>query len=540
MIKRLPSLLLWSALALTAGCGGSGSSDSSSTTSTTSSGSVTAPSIATQPVSVSVSAGQAASFSVSASGGGTLAYQWRKGGTAISGATASTYTISSTASGDAGSYDVVVSNSAGSVTSSAATLTVASAASAPAIVTQPVSQLAAVGASVTLSVVASGSGTLSYQWRKGGTAIAGATSSSYTIASVASTDAGSYDVVVTNANGSTASSAVTLSVSTTTASSALSTDAYNAAMAFYTTLSSSQQSTVQVAWSLDAARKWSNLPASFVSRNGIKWGNLSTAQQSAASALIKTSLGDTGSSLQSGLQAADDYLNSIGGGSSYGAGNYYLAFLGTPTSTGFWILQITGHHLTWNIAFNGSYKSPTPLFLGIEPKASFTINGTSYDPMAAQRVAMANLGAALTSYSAAKLSGTYSDLLFGANGSGGIDGTCPRAYASVTTHGIAYSALSSSHQALVQAVIRAYVATQATEYANDLLGAYLGSDALAATYVAYAGSGTVTTNGDYFRIEGPRVWIEFSVQRGVIISSDIHYHTIWRDKVGDYGGKCVG
>ncbi len=159
--------------------------------------------------------------------------------------------------------------------------------------------------------------------------------------------------------------------------------------------------------------------------------------------------------------------------------------------------------------------------------------------MQAQRLAVANLGAVLTSYSGAKLSGTYSDLLFGANGSGNIDGSCPRSYASVTEHGLAYTSLSSADQALVQAAIRAYVDTQATENADELLASYLSSTALASTYVAYTGTGTVTSNGNYFRIEGPRVWIEFSVQRGVIFSSDIHFHTIWRDKVGDYGGKCV-
>jgi hypothetical protein len=538
MFKHFPSLLLCAAIALTAGCGGSSSDSDTTTGSDTGSSTVAAPSIATQPASHTVTAGQAATFSVSATGGGTLAYQWRKGGTAISGASAATYTISSTASADAGSYDVVVSNSAGSVTSSAATLTVTSTNSAPAITAQPVAQSVAVGASVTLTVTASGSGTLSYQWRKGGVAISGATASSYTIASAASGDAASYDVVVTNANGSVASTAVALDVTTTT-TSATSTAVYNAATSFYNSLSSSQQSTVQLAWSVDAARRWSNLPAAMVSRNGLKWGNLSTAQQTAANAMIKAALGDTGSSLQSGMQAADDYLAANGGGSSYGNGNYYVAFIGTPTSTGFWILQITGHHLTWNIALNGSYKSPTPLFLGVEPKGSFTVNGTSYDPMLAQRTAFANLGAALLGYSAAKLSGTYSDILFGANGSGSIDGSCPRAYSSVTTHGIAYSALSSADQALVQAAIRSYVNTQTTEYANDLLGTYLGSDALAQTYVAYSGSGTVTANGNYFRIEGPRLWIEFSVQRGVIFNSDIHYHTIWRDKFGDYGGKCV-
>jgi hypothetical protein len=539
MTRRIPVLLLCLALAVT-GCGsGSSSSDSTTSTSSDTSSGVTAPSIASQPASVTVDAGAAASFTVSATGGGTLAYQWRKGGTAISGATSATYSIAATTSSDAGSYDVVVSNSAGSVTSSAATLTVNAANAAPAILTQPAAQSVAAGASVTLTVSASGSGTLAYQWRKGGTAISGATASSYTIASVAATDAGTYDVVVSNANGSVTSNSVAIDVTSTTASTT-GTAVYNAAMAFYNSLSSAQQGTVQLAWSLDSARRWSNLPAAMVSRNGLKWGNLSTEQQTAASALIKAALGDTGSSLQTGMQAADDYLAANGGGSSYGNGNYYIAFVGTPTSTGFWILQITGHHLTWNIALNGSYKSPTPLFLGIEPKGSFTVNGTTYDPMAAQRTAFANLGTALTAYPAAKLSGTYSDLLFGANGSGGIDGTCPRAYSGVTTHGIAYSALSSTDQALVQAAIRVYVNTQTTEYANDLLGAYLGTDALAQTYIAYAGTGTVTTNGNYFRIEGPRLWIEFSVQRGVIFNSDIHYHTIWRDKFGDYGGKCVG
>ena len=158
--------------------------------------------------------------------------------------------------------------------------------------------------------------------------------------------------------------------------------------------------------------------------------------------------------------------------------------------------------------------------------------------MLSQRGAVADLAAALVNYPAAKLSGTYADLLFGANGSGGIDGSCPRAYDSVTTHGALYSSLSASDQALAQAAIRAYVNTQSTELANTLLGAYLSSAALAQTYVAYAGTGSVTVNGNYLRIEGPRLWIEFSVQRGVIFSSDIQYHSIWRDKFADYGGKC--
>jgi hypothetical protein len=531
MLARGLGWLMLALTLLTAACGGSSSSDNSDTT---------APTISSQPASLSVVTGSAASFSVTASGSGTLSYHWRKDGSAISGATSASVTVSAASSADAGSYDVVVSNSVGSVTSSTATLTVtdASGATAPTLSTQPASQAAVAGASVSFSVVASGTAPFSYQWAKDGTAIANATASSYTISSVSSSDAGSYSVTVSNSVGSVSSNAAVLSVSTST-SSALSAEATTAAQAFVATLSASQQSQVQLSWSLSNGRQWSNLPASMVARNGLSWGSLSTAQQTAARALILTALGSTGNSLHLGLQAADSALVSLYGAGSgtYGASHYDLAFLGTPSASDFWVLQLTGHHLTYNIAFNGAVKSPTPMFLGVEPKGSFTLNGSTYDPMAAQREAVADLGASLTLYSGAALSGSYSDLLFGANGSGGIDGSYPKSYPS-SGRGLPYSSLSAADQERVKTVIKAYVNTQATEYADDLLSAYLSDSALAQTYLAYSGSGTVTTSGNYFRVDGPRVWIEFSVQRGVIISSDIHYHTIWRDKTGDFGGKC--
>jgi hypothetical protein len=68
------------------------------------------------------------------------------------------------------------------------------------------------GASVTLTVVASGSPTLTYQWRKDGSPISGAVSSSYNIASLSAADAGSYDCVVTNACSSATSSAASVEV----------------------------------------------------------------------------------------------------------------------------------------------------------------------------------------------------------------------------------------------------------------------------------------------------------------------------------------
>ncbi len=94
------------------------------------------------------------------------------------------------------------------VASSAATLTVNP---ATAITTQPASQTRIAGQSVTFSVVATGAN-LTYQWRRNGANIPGATGSSFTIAAVAAGDIGSYDVAVTGACGAVTSSAATLTV----------------------------------------------------------------------------------------------------------------------------------------------------------------------------------------------------------------------------------------------------------------------------------------------------------------------------------------
>ena len=176
----------------------------------------TAPTITTQPASATVTAGGSATFTVVATGTTTLNYQWSKDGAAISGATSASFNLASVRSTDAGSYTCVVGNSAGSATSSAATLTVTSAAVAPSIATQPVNATATVGGSVTFSVVANGTVPLSYQWQKSGTAISGATSASYSIASVQTADAGSFSCVVTNSVGSVTSTAAVLTVSSAT------------------------------------------------------------------------------------------------------------------------------------------------------------------------------------------------------------------------------------------------------------------------------------------------------------------------------------
>src|SRR5438552_6014325 len=117
-----------------------------------------------------------------------FSYQWQRGGVPISGATLASYTTPPTTSGDNGAqFTVVVSNTAGSVTSSAATLTVNS---PPTITTQPASQTVTAGQTATFSVTATGTAPLGYQWQRGGVPISGATLASYTTPSTTSGDNG--------------------------------------------------------------------------------------------------------------------------------------------------------------------------------------------------------------------------------------------------------------------------------------------------------------------------------------------------------------
>ena len=111
----------------------------------------------------------------------------------------------------AGTYSIVLraTNSAGTTTATI-TLVVLERVVAPAITTQVASQSTVAGGPATFSVVATGSPT--YQWRKDGVAIAGATGTTLTLASTRPADAGAYTVVVTNAAGSVTSNAGTLTV----------------------------------------------------------------------------------------------------------------------------------------------------------------------------------------------------------------------------------------------------------------------------------------------------------------------------------------
>jgi hypothetical protein len=154
-------------------CSGGSSSSSPAATSV-----AVAPVITMAPATPqTVTVGDPAIFTVVASGTAPLSYQWKKGTTNM-GTDADWFALTSVQTADAGSYTVTVTNDAGSVTSSPATLTVSPVAVAPVITTYPANTSVTVGSSASFSVVASGSATLHYQWQQGSTVV-GADSATY-------------------------------------------------------------------------------------------------------------------------------------------------------------------------------------------------------------------------------------------------------------------------------------------------------------------------------------------------------------------------
>ena len=184
------------------------------------------PTITLQPVSVSVTTGQPASFSVAASGTAPITYQWERNGTAIAGATSTTYTIAMTAMSDSGAvFSAVATNVAGSATSENATLTVTAAAPVLTITQQPANTTVVAGATATFTVAGTcSSGTLDVQWQRSNDAgatfavVAGATASSYSFMTAASDTGAQFRAVLDCSGQSTSTSnGATLTVTAPTA-----------------------------------------------------------------------------------------------------------------------------------------------------------------------------------------------------------------------------------------------------------------------------------------------------------------------------------
>ena len=308
------------------------------------------------------------------------------------------------------------------------------------------------------------------------------------------------------------------------------------AEAFKATLTPSQRATVQRPYSKADAVRWSNFPQQFSrpQRVGISLGALTATQLAAAKALLAAVLAQGEANegfdeLEGGL-AADNYLGKATGKTdTFGAGHFYLALLGTPSLTGLWELQYGGHHYAFaNTYTGGQTTGVTPTFRGAEPMIPIPANGRTYQPLAQENQAFARLLGSLSSpeRAAALLPTTFHDVLLGP----GQDGQFPAA-----RQGLRVGSLSAAQQQVVLQALKLYVNDLSPATAAAVLATY--QTQLADTYVAYAGSGTMQQASDYVRLDGPRLWLEYSVQASRDFPGTVHPHSVWRDRVSDYGGN---
>lgn len=170
---------------------------------------ISPPTITEQPASQNVGAGSNPSLSVKVSGTAPFSYLWLKDGAPVAGATNASLTLNNVGANQAGSYVVLVANAAGTATSQPATIAIKT---LPMILAQPLSQSVNIGSNVLLTVTAMGVPAPTYQWRKNGVNLSGATSSTLLLPNIQPSHAGDYSVSVANSQGSVESAGARLTV----------------------------------------------------------------------------------------------------------------------------------------------------------------------------------------------------------------------------------------------------------------------------------------------------------------------------------------
>jgi hypothetical protein len=308
-----------------------------------------------------------------------------------------------------------------------------------------------------------------------------------------------------------------------------------AAEAFKATLTATQVAALQYTYTKAQAQKWSNFPESiYRGRIGLQTNSLSAAQLTAFLALLRVSTSTTaneGYEEYTGILDADDYLGANGGGSGYGLGNYFISYLGTPSTTGLWCLSIGGHHGTNITTYNnGKMTGGTPNFRSTEPYPTWisTNTGKTVQPLVQETKTFADFLKSLSAseLATAKRAAAQNDLIAGPQ----KDAVFP-----ATRTGVKAGNLTTAQKDLLLLAIKTWVDELDDKAAAAVLAKYKAE--LDDTYVSYTGGITMADRGDYILIDGPSVWIEWSMQNGVIIRNSVHPHAVWRDRKSDYGGN---
>ena len=344
--------------------------------------------------------------------------------------------------------------------------------------------------------------------------------------------------------------------------------------------------------------RWSNFPTGFVPRGGINLGEMTPPQRAAAMALVSAALSPHGLEKVRQIMDGDEALKSEpdngpgggpggpgggpggggrgrrggprprsgggptsrpgggladrgpGGGRGFGGPGgpngggpgrggpglpstlfgkdlYYVSILGTPSETRPWMLQFGGHHLALNLTIVGERGILTPTLTGAQPAVYKGADGKTVRVLAGESDKAFALLDALDAgqRKRAILNYEVGDLVLGP----GHDGE------TIQPEGLKASDMTDVQRALLMDVVAEWAGLVNDGYAAPRLAEIRAG--LADTYFAWSGPTTHAPNRNgtaYYRIQGPKVVIEFSPQ-GLGGDSSNHVHTMYRDPTDDYG-----
>jgi hypothetical protein len=293
-----------------------------------------------------------------------------------------------------------------------------------------------------------------------------------------------------------------------------------AAQALVATLDDAGRAKVQFPFEGPQKTRWSNLPTGIFQREGLRMGDLTAEQRAAVTRLLQSALSADGYRKVTEIIRGDEVLPNAGGKVVFGEAEYYLAFVGTPSTSSAWMLQFGGHHLAINLTLAGSQATMAPSLPAAQP-ATYTFEGREIRPLGKENDKAFALINALDEKQrgVAILNSRVADLVLGPGQDGRV----------IQPEGLRASAMSSAQQDMLLDLVREWAGIMTDAYAGSRMAEIRTN--LADTYFAWSGP---TTNGSaaYFRIQGPTLVIEYAPQKSVE-----HIHTIYRDPTNDYGAK---
>jgi hypothetical protein len=245
---------------------------------------------------------------------------------------------------------------------------------------------------------------------------------------------------------------------------------------------------------------WSNYPISDVIRPGLKMGDLTEAQHTAALAFLSAALSPAGYQKFADITNADQVLADSGTNYAAGTANYVLGVFGTPSETERWMWQLGGHHLGITTTIQGTSMSLAPMLTGCQP-SSYTVGGQTIRPLAAETDKAFALINALDAaqQQQAILPTAVTDLVLGP----GHDGE------TLAPEGMRAADMNSDQQAMLVDLVGEWVRFAPEAVATAKLDGITSN--LADTYFAWSGE-TTAGSSVYFRVTGPNLHVEFANQ----------------------------